>query len=175
MRSIIARVAGMAAVVVLMVLQSASAVVMKPGVEYSEGTRVDTPGTGASFIIPDSYTGILPHGATFFVMGSKVQKSYIFVQVDQMNAADALENMGNPYPLGHGMTLMPTGKIRKIDQMLVAHYSVEGSPQPLKGYIEARISDGGLSIRYIAISAPETATHVHGVVHNLIQDTELDK
>ncbi len=175
MRSIITRVAGgLAAVVALIVLQPASPAV-KPGVEYPGGTRVDTPGTGASFTIPDGYTGILPHGATFFVMGSKANKSYIFMQVDQMTAEDALANMANPIPLGNGLTLVPTGKIRKDGQMLVSDYSVEGSQQPLKGYIEARVSGGGLGVRYIAISAPETAMHVHHIVHNLIQDTKLDK
>lgn len=169
-----ARVAASAALFALIILQSASAAV-KPGVTYPGGTKVETPGTGVSFTIPAGWSGILPSGGTFFVMGSKAQKSYIFVLVDKMTTAKAMENMGNPLSLGNGLTLEPVGEIRKKGDMLFASYSVKGGKQPLKGYIETRLGDGDLGVGYVAISAPETAADVRKVVHQLTEATTMDK
>jgi hypothetical protein len=174
MRPIRTNLAALVALLALTMLQSAAAVV-KPGVEYPAGTKIDTPGAGASFTIPKGWSGMLPSGTTFFVMGSPAHKSYIFVQVQKMTTEEAVENMANPIPLGNGLSLVPADKIRAEHQILIGDYSVEGGNEPLKGYIEARRSDDGLAVRYIAISAPETAMEVQDVVHKLIKATTLDK
>jgi hypothetical protein len=174
MKLIRTKVAVLAALFALTILQPTSAT-MKPGVQYPEGTTVSTPGAGATFTIPKGWSGMLPSGTTFFVMGSPAKKSYIFVQVERMTASEAVENMTKPIALGGGMSLIPVGKIRIENKTLIGDYSVEGGKEPLKGYIEARRSDGGLAVRYIAISAPETAAGVRDVVHKLIEETTLDK
>lgn len=168
------RTAVLAAVFALIILQPASAAV-KPGVTYPGGTKVETPGAGISFTIPTGWSGMLPSGATFFVMGSKAQKSYIFVLVDKMTAAEALKNMTSPLPMGNGLTLQPAGKIRRDGETLVGDYIVEGAKEPLKGYIQTLVGDGGVGVGYVAISAPETVMDVQEVVHKLIEETTLDK
>jgi hypothetical protein len=168
------RAAGLAAILALMLAEAASAAV-KPGVEYPAGTQVDTPGTGASFVIPEGWSGILPQGGTYFVLGSPAQKSYIFVLVQQMTMADAERNMTTPLSIGHGFTLVPTGDLQREGQVLSGRYSVEGGKEPMAGYIETLVDKGGLGVGYVAVSAPETASGVQKVVHQLVEETTLDQ
>ncbi|MDQ3731574.1 MAG: hypothetical protein M3329_06425 [Pseudomonadota bacterium] len=175
MKSVITlRAAGLAAVLVLMMAQPVSAAV-EPGVEYPAGTKIDTPGAGVSFIIPKGWSGMLPKGRTFFVLGSPAQKAYIYVLVDKMTMAEAQENMTTPVALGNGLRLQLASDIRQQGKVLAADYSVEGGEDPIAGYIETLVGEGGLGVGYLAVSSPDTISGVQHVVHQLIQGTTLDE
>ncbi len=173
-RAIILRAAALAAMLVLMVTQSASAAV-KSGVEYPAGTKIDTPGAGVSFTIPKGWSGILPKGRTFFVLGSSAQKAYIYVLVESMNMAEAEENMTMPVSLGNGLSLQLASDIRQEGRVLSADYSVQGGEEPIAGYIETLVGQDGLGVGYLAVSSPDTISGVQDVVHRLIQSTTLDE
>jgi hypothetical protein len=157
----------------LTIMQSSAATV-EPGVEYPAGTKVDTPGAGVEFTIPEGWTGVLPKGGEFFVLGSPTQKAYIFVIVEDKSMYEAKEAMRKPMSLGNGLSLMPLGDVQTEGGLLKGNYAVAGGKDPLKGYVEARI-EGAKSITHVAISAPETATGVQKVVHKLIEATVLEK
>jgi hypothetical protein len=171
---IILRAAALAVMLVLMMTQSASAAV-EPGVEYPAGTKIDTPGAGVSFTIPKGWSGILPKGRTFFVLGSPAHKAYIYVLVESMNMAEAEENMTAPVSLGNGLSLQLASDIRQEGRVLSADYSVEGGEERIAGYIETLVGQGGLGVGYLAVSSPDTISGVQDVVHRLIQSTTLDE
>lgn len=168
------RAAGLVAMFILAMMQPALAAV-QPGVEYPAGTKIDTPGAGVSFTIPNGWSGILPKGRTFFVLGSPAQKAYIYVLVDTMTMAKAEENMTTPVALGNGLNLQLASDIRQEGRVLAANYSVEGGNEPIVGYIETLVGKDGLGVGYLAVSSPNTISGVQDVVHRLIQSTTLDK
>jgi hypothetical protein len=163
----------MAALLSLCILHTAAATV-QPGVTYPAGTRIDTPGTGVSFTIPKGWSGILPRGHTFFVMGSQPQKAYIFVLVEKKTVAQARAMMTDPVPLGGGLTLQPDGELVQQGTRLTGRYSVAGSREPMVGYVETHVSKRDLGVSYLAISAPKTADGVQKVVQALAEDTALE-
>jgi hypothetical protein len=168
------RTVGTAALLALIIGQSVWAAV-EPGVEYAAGTRVDTPGTGVEFTIPQGWTGILPKGGTFFVLGSPTQKAYIFIIVEDKTLNETKEMMSKPLSLGNGLSLTPVGEIQSQGSALIGNYAVAGAKEPMAGYVEARITEGGKSVTHVAISSPETATGVQQVVHKLSEETVLEK
>lgn len=168
------RMAGGAVLFALVSLRPSIAAV-EPGVEYPAGTMIDTPGTGVEFTIPQGWSGILPQGGTFFVLGSPEQRAYIFVMTGTKTVDEAKEMMARPLPLGNGLILQPAGKLHlEGEETLSGNYTVEGAKQPLTGYVWTRVSDG-IGVTYVAISAPDTAAGVQDVVQKLSQETVLEQ
>jgi hypothetical protein len=174
MNSIRMRAAGVAALIFLTMPHPSMAAV-EPGVEYPAGTKIDTPGTGVEFTIPAGWSGILPKGGTFFVLGSPEQQAYIFVMVENKTIEEAQGMLAQPLPLGNGLMLQPTSDIQRQGKTLFASYEVTGTDEPMTGYIQTWIGDGGLGVSYIAISAPDTATAVQDVLHKLSEETVLEQ
>ncbi|MGH8502434.1 MAG: hypothetical protein ACREVE_08160 [Gammaproteobacteria bacterium] len=173
MISIAARTTGLAALLALTMTQVARAEPVQPGVEYPGGTKVEPPGQEVSFTIPEGWKGILPQGATFFVMGSEAQKSYVFVIVDKLTQEKAMANMKKPLELGNGLTLQLNGNVQQQEDTLTGSYDVVGAGKPLKGYVETLVGKRGTGVSYVAIGAPETAASVVDVVHTLVENTAL--
>lgn len=157
----------------LLMSHAAMAEPVQPGVEYPGGTEVEPPGRLVTFTIPDGWKGILPEGATFFVMGSEAQKSYVFVIVDKLTQEKAMANMKKPLDMGNGLSLRLIGDLEQQEKTLTGNYEVVGAESPLKGYVETLVGERGTGVSYVAISAPETADSVQKVVHTLIEDTAL--
>lgn len=157
----------------LLISNTAMAEPVQPGVEYPGGTKVEPPGRQVSFTIPQGWKGILPQGATFFVMGSEAQKSYVFVIVDDLTQEKAMANMKKPLELGNGLELRLNGNVQQQEKTLTGNYDVVGANSPLKGYVETLVGGEGTGVSYVAISAPETAAGVVDVVHSLVEDTAL--
>jgi len=173
MISIAMRMAGLAALLALTNAQATTAKLVAPEVEYPGGTRVEPPGHGVSFTIPEGWNGMLPKGVAFFVMGSQAQKAYVFALTDKLTQEKALSNMQQPLELGNGLTLQLQGKVQQQKDTLTANYDVVGTDNPLTGYVETLVGKGGTGVSFVAISAPETADGVVDVVHALIEDTSL--
>lgn len=157
----------------LLLSHVATAELVQPGVEYPGGTEVEPPGRLVTFTIPEGWNGILPEGASFFVMGSEAQKSFVFVIVDKLTQEKAMANMKKPLELGNGMMLRLNGNVQQQEKTLTGNYDVVGADSPLKGYVETLVGERGTGVSYVAISAPETADGVVDVVHALVEDTAL--
>lgn len=176
MRKLPTYFAGLSLLLAAMISPIASAVIVEPGVEYPEGTKVDTPHEqGVSFTIPQGWSGILPEGGTFFVLGSQAQKAYIFLMVEPLTIAKAEEMMKKGMSLGNGLNLLPVDEIKQQGKTLSGHYTVDGAKAPMAGYIESRIGDSGMGVTMVAISAPKTAKDVQQVVNELVENVSLEK
>lgn len=173
MISIAMRMATLAALLALTTAQAAIAELVAPDVEYPGGTRVEPPGQDVSFTIPKGWSGMLPRGVTFFVMGSQAQKAYVFAIIDKLTQEKAIANMQKPLELGNGLTLQLQGDVHQQEHTLTGNYDVVGTDSPLTGYVETLVGKGGTGVSYVAISAPETAAGVVDVVHTLVEDTAL--
>jgi len=174
MISIAMRTATLAALLALTTTHAGMAEMVQPGVEYPGGTKVEPPGRGVSFTIPEGWNGMLPEGVTFFVMGSQARKAYVFaIVIDKLTQEKALANMQKPLELGNGLTLQLNGKVQQQEHTMTGNYDVVGTDNPLTGYVETLVGKRGTGVSFVAISAPETADGVVDVVHALIEDTVL--
>jgi hypothetical protein len=174
MSSMRTRMVGIIALLAFLIVETSPAAV-KPGVKYPAGTKIDTPGTGVEFTIPQGWNGLLPHGGTAFVLGSPKRQAFIFVTVEKESIGQALDAMIQPPPASNGVMLKLTGEIQREGKTLFASYEVAGFDQPVAGYVLKRVRKGNIGVTYVAISSPETATGVQEVVHALSDETSLEK
>ncbi len=141
------------------------AVEVREGGVYAAGTRVESSQLGLSFTIPIGWQGQWPTGGEMFVLTSMAGQGYIFVYVDNMNAATVQSLMSQRIPLDQGIVLNPKGSPVQSRGAWVADYDVIGSTQPLSGHIETRIGPHGIGVAFISV-APKQST---GVVNRIVQ------
>ena len=124
-----------------------------PGRVYVGGQQISDPSTGLTLTLPLGWRGALAPDESAFVMESESGGGYLVVMADAGTEAEARTQMAAPLDLGGGVVLRPEGAIRQIASgHLSARYTVSGTPTPLSGTVDVRITQGGLGVAFVLLS-----------------------
>lgn len=142
-------------VALLLVVGRPAAGQIQPGQVYLGGDRISDPSVGLALTLPQGWRGALAPDGSAFVMESESGGGYLVVMADQGTEAEARAQMAAPLDLGGGVVLRPEGEVRQIASgHLSARYTVSGTPTPLAGTVDVRITGGGLGVAFVLLSPP---------------------
>ncbi len=124
---------------------------LQPGRLYEGETIIDVPELGLAITLPSGWKGLLPQGASTFVMESDATQANLFLMGDRMSSEELRRSMGQQIPLDAGVVLQPVSEVRDNNGWLEADYSIPGQPS-LKARIKAQTGTAGIAFAIIAIA-----------------------
>ncbi|MGI9434221.1 MAG: hypothetical protein ACR2Q4_05240 [Geminicoccaceae bacterium] len=130
---------------------TASAVDLEIGKTYQGGTLIEAKAFGLGFTVPEGWSGMLPPGGTFFAM-TPDNKTFVFATAEPGSIRDAQGSLGQPLPLGNGITLQPIGTPRAKNEGFSIAYNVLGAPEPFGSEGRAVVSETGIIAGFIGVA-----------------------
>lgn len=142
---------------------------LRPGVEYAAGTRVQSTELGLSFEVPAGWKGGVPPGADAMLLASDVHPGLVVVLAQAGARPDEVASaLSQPLPIDAGLILQPTGASTRQESRLTQRYEAEQpGVGPVVGVAEARITDGGGAIAFVAVGPVAEAARYGALVQAL--------
>ena len=94
---------------------------------------------------------MLPPGGAFFAM-TPDNKTFVFATAESGSVREAQSSLGQPLPLGNGITLQPIGSPRADGEGFTIAYNVLGAPEPFGSQGRAIVSDTGVFAGFIGVA-----------------------
>lgn len=146
---------------------------LEPGVQYTGETRLQAAEYGISFVLPQGWVGALPPDAEFFIMQSAPLQAYVLAGIDELTLGEAQRLMADDIDVGDGILLRPAGEVTTEAALLVADYSVSGTPEPLEARVTTIIGDHGYGVFFIAAAVPGDIGAVNDAVEQMSNSVSL--
>lgn len=150
----------------------AQGVPLQSGKQYAAGTRVSSPWTGVSFVVPQGYRGGYDPDAEGFVMTS-AKKDYLAVYALSAAAPEAfaeylLEALGK-----QGMQLQLKGEPKQTESTLSAQAVARTAQGQLSFYFTAKQGQAGNLLAVAGLAAPRDEAALKKVADGLLASGQL--
>ncbi len=131
---------------------------IQPGRVYAGGEQISDPELGLRLTLPTGWRGQLSPDGESFLLESDSGGGYLVVMGDEINEAEARQQLSAPMDLGGGVILTPTGAVRDVAAgHLTSNYSVSGAQAEYVGMVDVRLTQAGLGVAFVLITPPAEA------------------
>lgn len=131
---------------------------IQPNRIYGPGERISEPSLGLTLTLIDGWRGALSPDGESFMLESDAGDGTMVVVADEIDEAQARQQMARPMDMGGGIVLRPAGEIREVASgHLTGRYTVTGAPREYEGTVDVRLTESGLGVAFILLSPPTVA------------------
>jgi len=148
-----------------------AAIHVEPGEFYRSGTRIGMT-AGASFIIPQSWQGVMPPGSRTLYLESPKKPGIGLAAVIQEATPEELEDhLNEPQVIEEGYVLHPVGSAKRTDTHISASYhSGENIGRALALFGPF---DSGVGVLYLFTGPKEEAAYYESLLEQLAASTSF--
>lgn len=150
----------------------AQGVQLQPGRQYAAGTRVSSPWTGVSFVVPPGYQGGYSPEAEGFVMSS-AKKDFLAVYALSEAAPEEFVEYLLEALTKQGMQLQLKGEPKQTQSTLSAQALARTAQGPLSFYFTARQGQAGNLMAVVGLAAPKDEATLKKVADGLLASAQL--
>lgn len=164
---------GLFGVVILgLALGLAQGVQLQSGRQYSAGTRVSSPWTGVSFVVPQGYRGSYDPDAEGFVMSS-AKKDYLAVYALSAAAPEEFAEYLLEALQQQGMQLQLKGEPKQTPSALSAQAVARTAQGQLSFYFTAKQGQAGNLVAVVGLAAPRDEAALKKVADGLLASAQF--
>jgi hypothetical protein len=150
----------------------AQEVPLQSGKQYAAGTRVSSPWTGVSFVVPLGYQGRYDPDAEGFVMSS-AKKDYLAVYALSASAPEEFAEYLLEALTKQGMRLQLKGEPKQTQNTLSAQALAHTAQGQLSFHFTARQGQAGNLIAVVGLAAPKDEATLKKVADGLLASAQL--
>lgn len=148
---------------------------LSENVPYEGNTRLKVSSFGISFTIPPGWTGGVPQGSSAMVLAEVSNQITLIVTASEMDEQSVFAELQKQIPIDGGISISPIGLVKKEGKRWWGNYRVDGVPQQMEGYVEARLGDFGVGVGCIVVALPGALERGKQAASQLLQSITFTK
>ena len=143
----------------------AALVPLRVGQVYPGGTRIQYGELGVSIVVPQGWSGRLPRGSEFFVMGSNKQPGLLAATGDSGTTVfQVAQELSSPLPLDAQTVMQPVGQAKSSGALVRQTYSVG----KMQGHALAKVHKSGAAAAVFALGPKSKAGYYRRTLKAMI-------
>jgi hypothetical protein len=140
------------------------------GRQYGAGTRVRSPQSGVSFVIPSEWSGGVPEGGEVFLLGSQTRSGMGLISaLHDMTAQEIAGQLDEPQVLDDTLTLHPVGSAVMVGNQVTASYR----SGELIGHAVALVGPANVALLYLYLGPKDHTGYYRRLLDGLVASTQF--